>query len=110
MCRPQSSRHIPCAVQPESWHQLDCERHGGACLLLLSERHGGACLLRLSERHGGACYFCRLCLLRKILLGSLSKSNGLFVSHLHERFVKPPVDPDIAFVCNLDRSLLQFVL
>ena len=57
-----------------------------------------------------ACYLCRLCLLRKILLGSLSKSNGLLVSHLNERFVKPPVDPDMAFVCNLDRSLLQFFL
>ena len=35
MCRPQSSRHIPCAVHLESWQKLDCERHGGACLHLL---------------------------------------------------------------------------
>ena len=31
----QSSRHIPCAVHLESFQKLDCERHGGACLLLL---------------------------------------------------------------------------
>jgi len=36
MCRPPSSRHIPCAVHLESWQKLACERHGGACLLLLS--------------------------------------------------------------------------
>ena len=69
-----------------------------------------ACTFCANDTAERACTFCRLCLLRKILLGSLSKSNGLLVSHLHERFVKPPVDPDIAFVCNLDRSLLQFVL
>ena len=32
----QSSRHIPCAVHPESSQKLDCERHGGACLNLWS--------------------------------------------------------------------------
>ena len=36
MCRPQSSRHIPCAVHLEISQKLDCERHGGACLHLLS--------------------------------------------------------------------------
>jgi hypothetical protein len=38
MCRPpsQSSRHIPCAVHLEPLHKFDCERHGGACLLLWS--------------------------------------------------------------------------
>ncbi len=34
--KSQSSRLIPCAVHLESWQKLDCERHGGACLLLLS--------------------------------------------------------------------------
>ena len=34
--KSQSSRHIPCAVHLESSQKLDCERHGGACLLLLS--------------------------------------------------------------------------
>ena len=29
-------RHIPCAVHLESWQKLDCERHDGTCLLLLS--------------------------------------------------------------------------
>jgi len=29
MCRPQSSRHIPCAVHLESWQKRDGERHGG---------------------------------------------------------------------------------
>ena len=34
--KSQSSRHIPCAFHLESWQKLACERHGGACLLLLS--------------------------------------------------------------------------
>ena len=35
-CKTQSSRHIPCAVHLESLQKLDGERHGGACLHLLS--------------------------------------------------------------------------
>jgi hypothetical protein len=38
MCRPQSSRHIPCAVHLESWQKFDCERLGGAYLHLFSDR------------------------------------------------------------------------
>jgi hypothetical protein len=34
--KSQSSRHIPCAVHLEYWQKLDCGRHGGACLHLLS--------------------------------------------------------------------------
>ena len=34
--KSQSSRRIPCAVYLESRQKLDCERHGGACLHLLS--------------------------------------------------------------------------
>ena len=46
--KSQSSRHIPCAVHLESWQKLDCGRHDGACLLLLSTADG------TTER---ACYF-----------------------------------------------------
>ena len=45
MCRPQSSRHIPCAVHLEFRQTLDRERHGGACRYFCRLRHGGACLL-----------------------------------------------------------------
>jgi len=99
--------HVPSTIVvgtfhvPSTWNAVKSLTANGT-----AERACYLCANGTAER---ACYLCRLCLLRKILLGSLSKSNGLLVSHLHERFVKPPVDPDIAFVCNLDRSLLQFV-
>jgi hypothetical protein len=34
--KSHSSRHLPCAVHLECRLTLDCERHGGACLLLWS--------------------------------------------------------------------------
>ena len=43
MCRPKSSRHIPCAVHLESLQKHDCERHGGACPHLLLAASIGRC-------------------------------------------------------------------